>query len=91
MPSLRHVSIKLSLFSFLIKHMGTFSYEPLQSLIKECYSLVFLLGLIVGEILLGHGGKAVAKLLMIPYVSKSTFLLLLRVCNIISASSMQYT
>lgn len=45
----------------------------------------------MGEILLGHGGKAVAKLLMIPYVSKSTFLLLLRVCNIISASSMQYT
>lgn len=59
-------SIKLSLFSFLIKHMGTFSYEPLQSLsLKNVIHWLLLLGLIVGEILLGMG-KAVAKLLMIP-------------------------
>lgn len=35
-----------------------------------------------------HGGEIVAKLLMIPYVCKST-LLLLWVCNIISTFVMQ--
>ena len=81
-----------ALSSFLIKHNGKFSHEPLHScLFKACYSLIFLLGPIMAKCLLGHGGEIVAKLLMTPYVPKPTFLLLLRVCNTVSTFAMQYT
>ena len=43
----------------------------------------------MGKHLLGHGGEIVAKLLMTPYVSKSTVILFLWVCNTISTFSMQ--